>query len=352
MKNYLILINLMFIITWSACSKDKQDDSNLLMGKYIVLEGINPDHRYVEITESEFTILTLFGIYNAKARRDLPLEIISENEINLLSVTYNYSWENEKLVIREDNGTVTYKLIKDSDVPDPDAWSKPIVVTKLLDVPAFSSSRINDLTYYNGEVITDGHQDLIGDYVVSRIDMNSLTVTQTPVPAASISTLGYTNNIEYTGNGEFWMFDVGSAENRMYKYAVSDLTFLGSVMIPKVFDQSIYHLASDQDRIFGSFYSYVAELDLDVDEWDDRRELALNATDGLEIANGYLYLASNERIYQFSLTDFTCIKSYYMPYQVGSYSLKGITYVQDNTFVAVIRNGNTSEQEIVSLTLD
>lgn len=335
------------ILALASCSKEDVLSQYQLVGKYIVVEGQYSSEKYFEIDDDNTYSFGEVDNYGTRFKETRPYAQDNDSTITIYSQKYSVKWDNDKLTL--DNGLgVKYVLIKETSIPNANDWVVDVDPIYLMNTESLSTNRINDLTFYNGYVYTDGHANLSDDYVLTKINLQTLATTDIPIAPSNITTLGYENNIEYVGSNEFWVYNWGNPNDNMYEFNASTLEKTNTVQMPYQFG-SVYHIGSNENEIWGSFYDDIRKYDFVGQKWGNKIELGVQLLDGLDVDQNYLYISGNGMIHKYSLNPFKAVAAYDV--SMDKYRLNGFTLTYGNEIMASAYNYNTTKNEFVKITL-
>ncbi|MEZ5008454.1 MAG: hypothetical protein R2753_09940 [Chitinophagales bacterium] len=347
-KIFLLLIT---ITTLFSCSKDDAvSPSGDIQGRYIVLETPVNYYKTAYIDNSTISLLGEYDVYGTRARYDIPYEQVNDTLITVYNTSTQFSiaWEGNKLTINSGTGD-KYVLIVEASTPTAEEWVTTVNPITKIQQASFSMDRIEDMTYYNGTVYTDGHRNLDGNYVITKIDLQNFSTTDIAIAPANTTTLGYNDNIEYVGSNEFWVYDWGNPNDHMFEFNANTLEKKSTVLMPYQFG-SIYHMGSNETVLYGSFYEDIRKWDFVGQKWGNKIELGTQLLDGLDVDDEYLYIAGNSTIHKYSLNPFKAVAAYDIS-KNDTYSFRGFTLTYGNQIVASVYNYTTTKNEIVTITL-
>ncbi|MBF8150112.1 hypothetical protein ITJ86_09405 [Winogradskyella sp. F6397] len=357
MKKFLILF--ISITTAFSCSKDDDktdtpiDQPKELTGGYVVVEGIDNNHPKVYIDDTHINFLGELDSYKSRTRTKREYEAVSETELLVEDRSAMVSWEDNKVTITFDTDNSKYIFIKESSVPTAEEWVTtvdPVSKIQLSDFVNQNPPEIADLAYYNGYVYTHGHQDLNGDYVLTKINPNDFSTSHIPVPSGSTGTLGYGSNIEYVGSNQFWIYHWGNPLDHMYAFNSSTLEETNSIEMPVQFS-NVFQLGSNGTDLYGAFQNSIRKWNFIDQIWGNEIEFGHSGPRyGLDLDSNYLYIGSNRTIHKYDLSTFKAVAAYDVSMD-NKYVLTGFTLVSDNHLVASVYNFDDTTYEIVSIEL-
>ena len=350
MKKLIVL--LVIVTALFSCSKNDDSPSDPagpvdIKGKYLVLTSTSSLDKYAYIDDDYISLLSEVGFYGTRFRNDLEYTRVSDTELTIYSNSFSISFIGNKLIL--DGGIAgKYEFITESSAPTANEWVTKINPEVMLQQSSFAMDAIADMAYYGGFVYTDGHRDLGGNYVITKIDPQTGTIQDLAIAPANTTTLGYEDNIEYVGSNEFWVYQRGGANDIMYEFDTS-FNNTNTVIMPFLYG-NVYHLGSNESELWGSFYSEIRKYDFVAQQWGNKVDLNVQLLDGLDVNNEYLYISGQGIIHKYSLNPFKAVASYDISMD-NKYILNGFTLTNGNQIIASAYNYNTTKFEILKNTL-
>lgn len=343
-----------FISVLSCSKKDNKSDvpvpvaPKTLAGSYVVLDGFSANTKSVYIDDKIFSVLSERENYATRGRSDSPIKIVSETEVLINTIPFSVSWDNNKLTLTY--STIKYVLLKESSMPSAEEWVTTIDPVFRIEQPTFiTGNPIEDLAYYNGFVYTSGHADLNSKYVLTKINPSDFSHTDIPIPAGNVSSLGYSENVEYVGSNKFWVYDWGSTTDNMFEFSANSLEKTKTILMPNQFGY-LYQLGGNETALYGAFKQEIRKWDFIDQKWGNKIQLGEDYTNGLDVDDEYMYVGKRDLIHKYSLNTLKAVGAYNISMN-NKYLLNGFTLVGKNKLVASVYNFETQKNEIVSITL-
>ena len=356
MKKFFTL--LISIATLYACSSSEVVDDVIdnddpkpkeLAGKYVVLEGPSNRKTTAYIDGSTISFLSEQDDFGTRSRSDMEYEVVSDTEIDLYA-PFTYSWNGNKLTLENDD--TKYVMIKDADTPTAEEWITPIEPVVKIQQSDFVKDtwKVNDMTVYGNSVYTAAHQNLNGDNVITKINLNDFSTTEIAIPDVSRRSLGQNDNIAYVGSNKFWVYEAGGSTEYMYEFDTNTLEETNKIHVTKQPEQ-IYHMASNGTDLFGVFYDKLRKWNFVDQKWGNYN-LDLNGRNlhGLAIDNDHVYIAGNGVINKYTIHPFKAVAAYDISMD-RRYNFYGMTLTSKNQIVASVINYDTKKYEIVTIEL-
>lgn len=351
-----IFILLISITALFSCSSNEVVDDIIdddpkpkeLTGKYIVLEGPSNGRTTAYIDNSTISFLSEQDDFGTRARSDIEYEVVSDTEIDLYAPS-TYSWSGNKLTIENDD--TKYVMIKDADAPTADEWITPIKPEVKIQQSDFVKDtwRVNDMTVYGNYVYTAAHQNLNGDNVLTKINLNDFSTTELSIPEVSRRSLGYNTNIAYVGSNKFWVYEAGSSTEYMYEFDTNTLEETNRISVPKE-PKHIYFMASNGNDLFGFFHDKLKKWNFVDQKWGAYNLDISGQLGGIAIDNDHVYVAEKGVINKYTIHPFKAVAAYNVSMDQRYYT-NGMTLISKNEMVASVYNFHTKKNEIVTIAL-
>ena len=308
-----------------SCKKDNDtvpDYNSAIAGSWKYVSGMT-NEKYLEVYNDRTYSILSSDAQGMNDRMDGILQLTNNQltiELNtgygqLLSL-YNYVMHGDSLILTKPS--IRIALVKDKTAPDTTAWIKNLTIVTKTNAPV---STLTDIAFDDTSI---WYGNGYASHYLYKINTTSLFVD-------SIPTTRYAWSVEPEGS-DLWVSSDGS--DKVFKISKST----GSDIFTSTSMGSwIYGIAKDNNFLWcysgneNTLYKYnitgnTVDLTIPIEgEWD-----------GLAMAGGSLYVASNGKLYKLSLTPLMATASFELP----GYSIGGVAYDGSSFWVSASKANN------------
>lgn len=319
-----------------------------IVGKYKNLSS-NYDHDInAEIDEENISLFGTVGDYATRSRGDIPYTKLNDSTLLIINKEFPFSWENDILTIYYE-GIPEYVFKIDTSIPDANDWVTLVVPEFMVLQDSFSTETIKDLTFYEGHVYTNAHENLNGDTVITKINVENGSIEQLPI-STSVSTILRSKNITYNSNDRFLVSH--SISHRNIALFEFDPTFSTPTSTTPIGNGNVNtnHIGSDGINLWVNHYNNISKYDPVNHEWGEIIDLGIRPIKGIDVDNNYLYLGISNTIQRYTQDPLNAIAAYDI-FGDNVYALYGFTFISENEVIASVYNISIFKYEIVKITL-
>jgi hypothetical protein len=308
-----------------SCKKDNDtipDYNSAIAGSWKYVSGMT-NEKYLEVYNDHTYSILSSDAQGLHDRMDGVLQL-TNNQLSIELTTdygqvvslFNYVKNGDSLILTKPG--IRLALVKDKTAPDTTAWIKDLTIVTKTNAPV---STLTDIAY-EGSTIWYGNG--YASHYLYKIDATNFSVD-------SIPTTKYAWAVE-TNGPVLWVSSDGS--DKVYMINKSD----GGDMFSSIsMGAWINGIAKDNNFLWcyssneNTLYKYnisfnTVDLTVSIDSY----------WNGMAMAGGSLYVASNGKLYKLSLTPLMATESFELP----GYSIAGVTYDGSSFWVSASKANN------------
>lgn len=319
-----------------------------IVGKYTNLSSQDSQTIYAQIDEENISFFGDIGDYATRLRGDIEYTQLNDSTLIIYDTQYAFSWDDDVLTIANGNAS-SYVLKIDPSIPNVDDWVTPVVPEFMVQQESFSTENIKDLTFYQGHVYTNAHENLNGDTVITKINVENGSIEQLPI-STSVSTILRNKNITYNGNDRFLVSHTISHRNiALFEF---DPTFNTPTNTTPIGNGNVNtsHIGSDGINLWVNHYNTISKYDPVNHLWGDSIDLGIRPIEGVDVDNNHLYLGINNSIQKYTQEPLEAVAAYDI-FGDNVYGLNGFTFISENEVIASVYNISIFKHQIVKITL-
>jgi hypothetical protein len=337
--NFTSFLLLLAIFVLQGCKKDK-DTSDSIIGKYVVATS-GTNFKYIEITRDSINLMLESGEYKQRTLKQHAYTC-TRDSIKFNNSIFAYTFINNELAIKSFLNNNALTSIKSDLASGGNEWVKPKTVFNFGEIPGIAGGGVNDLTSYNGAIITASHNNGT-KYVFKQFTFsgNTYIVKEIPVDPSCTSTIGYYDNIEFVNN-ELLVYNW----DNKYLYRVNPTAGLkdGSTLV-NTDAPPINALAYDGSNLFCMTNSGVRQFDFIKNQW--QAEIAVGGAGSMAGKDGFLYLAinANNVIQKYDPYKYLIVDAFSIP---DNYCANGLAFL-GNDLIASVYNYDSKKYEMIRI---